>query len=224
MGRTAIAVPEYWPRAHLVALALHADELVLTDSFQYSRQSFQNRARLRTPQGWQWISVPLQARQHGQPISEVALAPREWRRHHLRSLQHHYGTAPFHAYYADSIRELIDRPWRSLGALTCATVKWTLRAFGVSISVTQTSGWQTPPHRLDDLACYLADRELFTASEAHVRERAVFPDARVITYRERERHQNFPGFEAPGGRARVNTWSTCPERHSSSHLEMPVKP
>lgn len=194
--RTALIVPEYWPRPHLLAVALEAAEVLICDSFQYSRQSFQNRARVRTPQGWHWISVPLQARQHGRPIAAVEIAPHtEWAAHHLRSLQHNYGTTPFFPHFAPEITDLLGQPWNWLGDLTSATTEWLLRAFGIKRNVIRTSSMDPMPNGIESLGAHLQTREVFVSRESARRDLQTLPDARVVGYDESPRHQNFAGFE-----------------------------
>ncbi|MDX1548907.1 MAG: WbqC family protein [Rhodothermales bacterium] len=119
----AIRPPEYFPGLEYAALLLQAGAVVLADTFQYSRQSFQNRARLRTPDGWQWISVPLERGQHGAAIAGTRLREGTgWQRTHWKALVFNYGAAPFFDAYAPRLRPLFEQPWTLLGALTCATV------------------------------------------------------------------------------------------------------
>jgi hypothetical protein len=196
--RVAVAAPEYWPRPDFVALALAADELLLCDSFQYSRQSYQNRARLRSAQGWHWISIPLIGRQHGRPISDVRIASSsDWPGAHVRSLQHDYGTAPFFDHYRDEVLGLVRSSWSALGALTCATAAWTLRAFGCSTPVRRTSAFGIVPQTVDELATDLHDVEIICAEHAAARFARAFEHVLPIAYAEMPRHQNFAGF-VPG--------------------------
>ncbi|HEX7071574.1 MAG TPA: WbqC family protein [Rhodothermales bacterium] len=196
--RVAVLTPEYWPRPHILAPALAADEVLLLDSFQYSRQSYQNRARLRKPDGWHWISVPLEARQHGRPISEVRISrSSEWRGAHCRSLQHDYGTAPFFAHYSGEIFDLIRGPWSTLGDLTCATVEWTLRAIDCHAPISRTSSLDPAPRSAAELASALGGVEVVCADDAAERLMQVFKRLVPAPYREAERYQNFGGFE-PG--------------------------
>ena len=111
MERTKVVIrpPDYWPGIAYMALIDRADRVVLADTFQYSRQSFQNRARLRTPQGWQWISIPLRGRQHGTPIREVMIWQRPaWLRKHLKALVYNYRGTPFFTYYEPALTDLFQ--------------------------------------------------------------------------------------------------------------------
>ena len=68
---TAIRPPEFAPRLDYVALLLAAERLVLADTFPFSRQGGHNRARIRTAQGAQWLTVPRRHAGLGQPLAEV---------------------------------------------------------------------------------------------------------------------------------------------------------
>lgn len=177
---------------------MHATEVILCDTFQYSRQSYQNRARLRTPDGWQWISVPLRSGQHGRPIVDVSIRNSvDWQKQHARSLQHNYATAPFFAHFGPEVVELLSERWDELGALTVATTEWMLRAFRLSPTVTRTSSLHSRPSRLDHLHEGLGNAQVLVTGPGSHRDLAVFPDAKVVELEEARRHQNFDGF-VPG--------------------------
>jgi len=194
--RIAIRPPEYWPRAETAALALHADRLIIADTFQYSRQSYHNRTRIRTPQGWQWLSVPLKGGQHGRPISLVEIDDRtDWRGKHLRALDFNYRTSPFYSHYGPAVRELLSAPWRRLGPLTAATVGLTLRMLELHDSVSRLSE--------DREACEIVARvhggttgmTLVVDEDSATHDAAYGTALGIVAYREAPRRQNFIGFE-----------------------------
>ncbi len=79
--------PEYFPSLSYVALMSSVDQFYADVGLQYSRQSFQNRARIRTPDGSQWITVPVCGRQYGLPIRETKIDYRDnWVRKHLNCI------------------------------------------------------------------------------------------------------------------------------------------
>ena len=109
----AIRPPEYFPSIQYCALMLAAEEFVLADTFQYSRQSFQNRAKIRTPQGWQWISVPLQGKQHGTPIQHVLLDQQmtDWQRQQWKTIATNYRSSAFFIYFEDLFDQFFRQPY-----------------------------------------------------------------------------------------------------------------
>lgn len=72
------------------------DCFVIYDDVQYSKGSWRNRNRIKTPAGLSWISVPVQV--HGWPmIDEVPInnAGKSWQNQHRELLRRSLGNAPF---------------------------------------------------------------------------------------------------------------------------------
>ena len=115
---------------------------------QYSRQSFQNRAKIRTPDGAQWISVPLMGHQFGSSIGETRIDySTTWQQKHKKALQFNYGSTPFFEHYRDELFELIDRKYENLGALTVASTRLVHRYLRIAGSL-ELGG--TDGHASDD--------------------------------------------------------------------------
>ncbi len=108
----------------------------INDLNKYSRQSFENRCRVRNPDGWQWLTIPLQKLSLGTPVRNVLLeADPGWRKRHLKGLRYNYSTSPYYEYYSDDLTELIDSPSESLAELTIASMKWTHKVLGIASSM-----------------------------------------------------------------------------------------
>lgn len=191
----AVRPPEYWPRLSYFALMDRVDRFVLADTFQYSRQSYQNRARLRTPQGWQWISVPLRGGQHGRPVCDVSIeGDPYWMGKHWRAFIFHYHSTPFFAFYEDALRPLFDVRWRCLADLTCATVEVLHRLLGLRAALVRASALPGAPADLPAVLAAVGDDGLVVPAEAAAHDAAA---ARcVFDYDDPVYRQNFAGFEA----------------------------
>ncbi len=189
----AILPPEYLPRLDVCGLASAVDGLILGDLFQYSRQSYQNRARIRTPQGRMWLSVPLVGGQAGTPIKQAQIASgTSWQRHHLQAIQFNYGTSPFYFHYEPELRELVGRKYERLADLTVASWHLLLKSLRVGTPVVCTSELPGSPAGFD------AVRALFPRSDVLALPRLQSPTApplRIWTFEERPYRQSFNGFE-----------------------------
>jgi len=116
--------PEYFPGPSAAALMALAQIVVLADTFRYARQTWQNRACLRTPDGGQWITVPVGHGQHGRAIIETMIREVEsWRDRHLKALRFNYGATPYFEYYIDRIEIVIRSAERSLASLTVPSTR-----------------------------------------------------------------------------------------------------
>lgn len=119
----AIATPPFLPPLSFFARWQRADLLVVGDTFAYSRRTLCNRARIQTPEGLLWLTVPVEAGQTGQPIREVTLARHAtdarltWPRKLARTLRFTYGTAPFYAHYAPKLEATLNQSHAALGDL-----------------------------------------------------------------------------------------------------------
>lgn len=81
------------------------DIFVFLDDTQYSKNSWRNRNRIKTPGGTQWITVPVRQERLNQLISETYIdnsAP--WLRKHLGAWQVNYARAP----YFDVVMEILS--------------------------------------------------------------------------------------------------------------------
>lgn len=192
----AVRPPDYLPQLAYVALMDAVDVFVLADTFQYSRQSFQNRARLRTPQGWQWLSVPLRGGQHGMPICDVAVeGPDYWTRKHWRSFEYNYRTTPFFEFFESDLRPLYDRRWTHLGELTCAGVAVLHRLFGLSCRLVRASELPGRPDTLPAVTAALEATELLVPAAAAAHDRRLVAPLHVMHFETPVYRQNFEGFE-----------------------------
>ncbi len=140
MPVVAVRPPEYFPRLVYVALMQAASRFIVADTRQYVRQSYQNRARIRTPRGWQWITVPVQRGQHGLPHSGIRIRPVPgWQLRHWKAFTYNYGTAPFFDHYREAVRPIFWQSWRSLADLTFATVRLVHEMYGLGSTLVRAS-------------------------------------------------------------------------------------
>lgn len=120
--------PEYLPRLETLLPILAVEEAVWRGDRSFSRQGWQNRTRLRNPDGWQWITVPIERGQRGQSIDDTGIAYHDgWRKRHLKALQYNYSTSPFHEHYAPDIEVLFNAKHETLGQLNRAALELILR-------------------------------------------------------------------------------------------------
>ena len=146
MDTVAIHSPEYFPRLPYMALVQHVDRFVLADTFEYRGQSFQNRARLRNPQGWQWIAVPLRAHQKRNAIESVTINEDDpWIGKHWRALQYNYRSTPYFEYFEPRLEPFFQEEWTNLGALTCASIELLHELMDLSTQLVRASSLDGAP-------------------------------------------------------------------------------
>lgn len=152
--RVTIHQPQFLPWLGYLDKIDQADAFIILDTVQFKKNEWQNRNRIRTADGWQWMTVPV-LHHFGQRIDEVLINPTSgWKTQHLRALDMHYARAPYRNRYLAQLRELYSAPWRKLSELNEATVRWLLEAYGISTPVHRAAEYEArdePTDRLIDL-------------------------------------------------------------------------
>jgi hypothetical protein len=130
-----IAQPTFLPWLGWFDLADQSEVTILLDDVQFSKQSWQQRNRVRTPNGLEFLSVPvITAGRLGQRIDECELANQLFVGKMLKSIQANYAKAPF---FGEAIEEFSAtmKTAASLGnlaALNCALISWMATRLGVA--------------------------------------------------------------------------------------------
>jgi len=106
----AITQSNYIPWKGYFDLMRSADVFVLYDSVQYTKRDWRNRNRIKTPQGGQWLSIPVRVKsRYLQQIRDVAIAEPRWHERHWAGLHGNYRAAPHYDVIAPEIADLYDR-------------------------------------------------------------------------------------------------------------------
>lgn len=191
----AIRAPEYFPRLALLALIDAADQAVLADTFQYSRQSYQNRMQVRTPHGAHWLSVPLVGGQHGTPICDVRIDDRtRWQRKQWKTLRYNYESSPFFGYFERDLRPLFETAWDTLGPLTCQTVEVLARCLGITTPLVRASALPGAPARLPALHQAVGAPDLVALSDTCIPDQQQVASTICLPFTAPVYQQNFAGF------------------------------
>ncbi len=141
--------PNYLPWLGMFSRVAQADVWVLADDVQYSKGGLINRNRIRTAQGWQWLSVPVRSRGRlGQRIGEVEIvAESSWARKHWETLRWNYRQARYFDHYADELAALYEQPWTHLLDLNRQCIAFLLRHLGLEVEVRLSSELALRPER-----------------------------------------------------------------------------
>lgn len=88
----------YIPWLGYFDLIKKADAFVFLDDVQWTTRDWRNRNRVRTPEGWSWLTVPVQLRKphYEYIVKDVEIDnSRNWQEKHLRTLKSCYKKAPY---------------------------------------------------------------------------------------------------------------------------------
>lgn len=129
----AIHQPAYLPWLGYFHKILHADLFVLLDTVQMEKNGFVNRNRVWTPNGVQWLTVPVLMKGHTHStLREMRVNPAvSWKAKHLKTLALSYGKRPGYPRYAEDIEALLAGAGDDLTGLLARMLDYFLQALGM---------------------------------------------------------------------------------------------
>jgi hypothetical protein len=102
-----------------------ADTYLVLDNVQYRRRYFQNRNKIRTKDGWQWIIVPLEKESRDELLIKDARIANEgkWKKDNLQSISQNYSKAPFFNEWWDVFSTVYSKDYTFLIDLNMSILK-----------------------------------------------------------------------------------------------------
>jgi len=143
----AVHQPQYLPWLGYFDKIDRADVFVLLDTVQYKKNEWQNRNRIKTANGPQWLTVPVCFR-YPQLIQEVEINNRErWQHKHWQALKTNYARAPYWDFLKPFFEEILDQPWEKIAPLNITVVRRLCELLGI----------ETPIHIASELGTFPED-------------------------------------------------------------------
>jgi hypothetical protein len=131
MTLVAIHQPQYLPWLGYFDKLDRCDVFCLLDTVQYKKNEFQNRNRIKTADGWQWLTVPVTYR-FPQRIEEVGVnQTADWQRKHLQALKTNYSKAPFFDNYYASFEEFYQKSYEMIVDVNVASIELLMELLGL---------------------------------------------------------------------------------------------
>jgi hypothetical protein len=148
--RLAAHQPQYLPWLGFFDKMDRVDRFVLLDVVQYKKNEWQNRNRIRTAAGWQWLTVPVRHR-FPMTIREVQIDESgPWRRKHKEALRTHHAASPFRPAILPELEAILDEPFETLSALNVRSLRLLASLLGVSTPVSLASEVPGLPQGADE--------------------------------------------------------------------------
>ena len=127
-----IMQPTYLPWLGYFDLYDQADVFVILDTVQFSRQSWQQRNRIQTRQGLQWLTVPV-VKKFPQSIQEARISNPLVVRKHIETIIQNYSKAHAFNEYIQAFSEAMDDSLEScfLVKLNCGLIGYFCSVLGI---------------------------------------------------------------------------------------------
>jgi hypothetical protein len=196
--------PTYLPWVGYFDLIDQSDVFVFLDQVQFSHQSWQQRNRVRTPKGLEWLTVPVRAGgRQGQTVREAEIADPGFARKHLRAIEMNYRKAPCFERYFPEFRDILREAPGRLAELNRRLILWLASRMGVEADFRTSSemGAEGRRSRLLVGLCRQVDSRRYLspagARDYLQEDRAVFRDAGIRVWLQQYEHPEYRQVYAP---------------------------
>jgi hypothetical protein len=156
MKKVAILQSNYIPWKGYFDMIAAVDEFILYDDMQYTRRDWRNRNLIKTPQGLQWLTVPVVVKgKYHQKIRDTEIDNTKWPALHWKALLQNYRRSPYFDEVASWVEPLYqDEASTHLSVLNRRFIEAVCKYLGIDTLITNSwdydlTGGQT--ERLADL-------------------------------------------------------------------------
>lgn len=142
--------PQYLPWLGYFDKIDQADVFVLLDTVQFKKNEWQNRNRIKTAQGMQWITVPV-LYHFPQLIQDVEINNNEkWQHKQRQTILSNYRKAPFWSLLEPFFDEMFSAQWDTIAKLNIHVVKRLAAILGIETPLFVASGMGVFPENPDE--------------------------------------------------------------------------
>lgn len=202
--KITILQPNYIPWRGYFDYFRQSDVFVVYDDVQYTKNDWRNRNLIKTPDGTQWLTVPVDDNNRMSKhilIKDVKIIQNGWQERHLRSLEMNYKNGPYFDIIYDLIKQSFSENHELLITLNMSIIQKILDYLGIRCRIYYSSqiGFNelSPTDRLVAICKHLEATEYLSGDAAKdYLEVEKFGDIRVLWHRYRERvyPQLWSGF------------------------------
>jgi hypothetical protein len=136
-----VSQSNYLPWKGYFDLVRRVDILVLLENVQFTRRDWRSRNLIKTPDGVQWLTVPVRAPNgRSTSISEAEVTDPKWAQSHLRAFELSYRRTPYFERVFELLHERLDPKEALLSNLNEQVLRALLTFMGLDVEVRTSRG------------------------------------------------------------------------------------
>jgi hypothetical protein len=137
----AIHQPQYLPYLGFFHKLAGCDIFVAMDNVQFQRRGVQNRSKIKTKQGEQWLTVPVcHCTRDEERINEMLInLEQPWVQKQWGSIITNYSKAPYFDRYAPELQDILNREWTYLCDLDMTLIQWVMDQLQIKVPIVNLS-------------------------------------------------------------------------------------
>jgi hypothetical protein len=130
--KCVIMQPTYLPWMGYFDLIYQSDIFVFLDDVQFTKQSWQQRNKIKTSNGEKWLTVPV-IQNINQKINETKIDGKSnWKAKHIKSIKFNYSKSPYFDKYFKFFEEAYSLDWKYLADLNIHIIKWIAKQLDIN--------------------------------------------------------------------------------------------
>ncbi|RYE38847.1 MAG: hypothetical protein EOP48_26490 [Sphingobacteriales bacterium] len=170
MKKVAILQSNYIPWKGYFDMIAAVDEFILYDDMQYTRRDWRNRNQIKTPQGLQWLTLPVIVKgKYEQKIRDTEIDGLTWAPLHWKTLMQNYKRAPFFEEIAAWLEPLyIDAPSSALSEINRRFIEAICSYLGIQTKISNSWDYELIDGKTERLAalCRQAGGQIYISGPA----------------------------------------------------------
>ena len=159
MTNVMIRQPGYLPNIGFFKKIQSSDLFVFLDDVQFSKDSFDNRNRIKSNSGSEWITVPLKRPVFEKKLNQVSISyETDWIKEHSNKILENYKTTPYFSSYWYEIEKILNNKYEFLIQLNFELINYFIKLLDIptrTINSSQLSTTKTKTERLVEICLQL---------------------------------------------------------------------
>lgn len=138
----SINQPAYLPWLGYFERIDSSDIHIILDHVQFEKNSMINRNKVRTAQGWTWLTVPVLSKgKFGNlHINELKVSENtKWQKKHWNTIRGSYSKSPFFKEHAMFFEALYEKKWVNLNLLMTEITNYILQELSITSKIIRSS-------------------------------------------------------------------------------------
>ncbi|MBX9585433.1 MAG: WbqC family protein [Gemmataceae bacterium] len=202
----AIVQSNYVPWKGYFDLVRSADRFVLYDDVQYTRRDWRNRNRIKTADGTQWLTVPVEVKgKYAQTVRETRIGDPGWADNHLTRLRHAYARAPFARVLLPAVADLYAEAagYETLSEVNALFIRRLCDLLDIATDITDSAAYRLdnpdPSGRLLDICVQAGATEYLSgpAAKAYLDEDLFRRAGVAVRYMDYSGYPEYPQLHGP---------------------------
>ena len=202
MRSVAILQSNYIPWKGYFDLIASVDEFVFYEDVQYTRADWRNRNRIKTPQGVQWLTIPV-GESVRRLIRDVEIADPRCGEAHWKRLVANYARSPYFSSVAAWLEPLYrEAPWTGLSVVNRRLIEAICGFLGIRTRLALSSTFDLTGDRNERLVsvCKQAGATVYVsgpAAKSYLDVDAFARDGLEVVWFDYGRHAEYPQLWGP---------------------------